>query len=158
MTKLKENHKDIRDRKPLLDFLTDRRVMNLATVGNEGPYSTPVFYAVADHGETLLFMSKTSSSHSQHISLDPRAGASVYMVTGEFGKTQGAQLTGIVELLEGSEKERARKIYLRKHRLAILKRPLGNEIGLYAFRVHHVKMTDNRFGFGRPRIWEFNTH
>lgn len=105
MRKLLESEKRFSTRKPLLDFLIDQRVMNLATIGTDGPYSTPVFYAVADEGETLFFMSKMSSAHSTHISRDPRAGASVYLVTKELGKTQGAQFTGIVELLKGDEKK-----------------------------------------------------
>ncbi len=155
MNELLESKTVLRTRKPLLDFLTEQRVMNLATIGTDGPYSTPVFYAVADHGETLFFMSKISSAHSLHISRDSRAGASIYMVTKEFGKTQGAQFTGRVELLHGAEESSALKIYYSRHRLAKAVKPLVNDVGLYAFRVDRVKMTDRRFGFGKPQIWDF---
>ena len=143
------------DRSMLNAVLSSHNVMGLATLGDDGPYSTPVFYALADDGQTLLFMSKTSSKHSQHVIKNSRVSACVYVDAKDVGSLHGVQITGMVNSPEGKEQKQWRDIYCGAYPQARLAKFAGTRYRIYALHIETAKLTDNRLGFGKSFLWDF---
>jgi len=142
------------DRKPLLEVMTKHWVMDLSTHSSDGPHSTPLYYAVSDDGETLVFTSKPSTRHIQDVYQDSRVSAGIYLETKEIGHIQGVQIHGTVELLEGAEEKRLREVYFKTHpavRPFVMKE---KETRFWVLRVHDAKLINNRFGFGKHIEWK----
>ncbi|MCC6220668.1 MAG: pyridoxamine 5'-phosphate oxidase family protein [Deltaproteobacteria bacterium] len=147
---------DSNDRQPLVDILNAHWVMSLATLGEDGPYSTPLFYVATNNSQTILFLSDVTSNHIRHISKDPRVGASVYLETKQVGLIQGVQLEGVVECPSENEGKRLMEIYSKAHLNALTKKALSKNTRLYAMQVKRAKLIDNRVGIGKKhKVWEF---
>lgn len=129
--------------------------MSLATVGDEGPYSSPVFYATADEGQTLVFASKNSSRHIREIGRDPRASAGIFVETRELALVRGVQVCGLVRCPIGLDRKRLKAAYLRTHPVAQDKLETDSEVQIFAFEIKFAKLVDNRSGWGRPVVWSF---
>lgn len=138
----------------LSSVLSEHWVMGLATVSKDGPQNTPVFYAVADTGKTLLFMSRSNTDHINNIMQNPRVAASMFLETKQIGVMRGVQIRGFVECLEGDEKKRLEKIYYQTHSAARALKVTGKSVQLYALRVQSAKLIDTRLGFGKHILWD----
>lgn len=89
----------------LKEYVDNARVMQLATVSDNGPWVCHVWYAVDWSKDRLLFTSRTIRTHSAHIALNDRvAGGILDMQLSALGQpVQGVTFTGsarIVSLLE----------------------------------------------------------
>lgn len=127
--------------------------------GADPPYSTPLFYALAEPhsigrhaAPLLLFASSPSSHHGQLTGAGPTAAsAAVYLESETLGELRGAQLRGALVRADRSSAAGAAAIrahYLARHELArpTLERGVHQ---LYALIVTWAKLTDNRLGFGK---------
>lgn len=132
----------------LKGIFNEHHVMGLATMGDNGPYSTPVFYAVSDDCESLFYMSSISTVHSQHILKDPRVSATIYSDSRDILSLHGIQMSGIVTTLEGSASERAKENYFRRYAMARVGQYLRKDHRLFALKLNTIKIVDNRCGFG----------
>ena len=74
---------------------------------------------------------------------------SVVLETTLVGKIQGIQFTGIMERPGTDLLKKAKKAYLKKFPYAALMKT-----SLWVLNLNHIKMTDNRLGFGKKLIWE----
>jgi uncharacterized protein YhbP (UPF0306 family) len=140
-------------------ILGERWVLTLALAdGDEAPYPTPLFYALAEPSSlgrhaapVLLFASSASSHHGRLTGIGPTAAsAAVYLESEAVQTLRGAQLRGLLlrdDALTQAAAQAARAIYLARHRVAEPALASGGH-HLYALFVSWAKLTDNRLGFG----------
>lgn len=140
-------------------FIAQHHVMTLASAGENGPWIAPVFYAEYrdEHDRPrLAFVSSPASRHATELGADGRAAAAIHVDTTEWRQIRGLQLSGRVHLLEGEERERARRRYAEKFP-AIGNPARAPEAIVRAFaRIHwfvfvpeRAFLTDNAVSFGR---------
>ena len=75
------------------------------------------------------------------------AGA-IALETRITGKIRGVQFSGPMKELAGKELKMAKKAYLENFPIARLAK-----LDLWGVEPGYIKMTDNRFGFGKKLIW-----
>jgi uncharacterized protein YhbP (UPF0306 family) len=134
--------------------------MTIATCAPAGPapHAAQVFYAMG--GQLgLIFLSRLSSLHAQHIGRDAPVAVTVGEEYDEWQLIQGVQLWGRARLLEGAAKARALSTYLRRFPFAgdILKNPLHarslRDVEVYLVQPGKAAFTDNTSGvFGRETL------
>lgn len=78
----------------LLALLDAHHVAHLATSGDGGPHSAPVFYARVGSAPAITWISAPHVLHSCHIAGDPAVAASVGPSTPSLGLIEGVQLRG----------------------------------------------------------------
>jgi len=152
----KHGRAGVGDLADLQNFLREHHVMCLATGDPEGSHSAPLFYASAENGAALIFLSDPASRHGRNLAADPRASAGVYRETADITDVRGVQLRGTVERFRaGSDAEsEARRVYLGRFPDAA---PLLRErpaTAWYRYWILHAKLTDNRRGFGFKQRFE----
>ena len=150
-------------RQAALDLIQAESTLTLATAGEAGPWSAPVYYVCFDG--RFHFFSAPQSRHIQQAMESRAAAASLFHQADSWQNIRGIQMTGTVE--------RIRSVALSLKTITIyLKRfPFTRDFfpddstpnldaffsrfkaRLYAFTPTDVFYTDNRFGFGnRQRI------
>ena len=119
------------------------------------PHAASVFYAVDDRLR-LVFLSKTSSLHGEHIGGSAPVAVTVAESYDEWEKIQGVQIWGQARLLKGAAKAGALALYISRFPFVrdIIKRPsmaeLMRGVGVYRVEPERVAFTDNLTGvFGR---------
>jgi uncharacterized protein YhbP (UPF0306 family) len=119
------------------------------------PHAASVFYAV-DDSLRLVFISKPSSTHGQHIGQSAPVAVTVSEDYGDWELIQGVQLWGEARLLSGAAKAGAFALYLRRFPFVreMLDQPRLAEmvrgIGVYRVEPASAAFTDNTTGiFGR---------
>lgn len=125
-----------------------------AGTGN-APHAASVFYAM-DDSLGLIFLSKPSSLHGEHIGDRASVAATVSEGYEDWEKIQGVQLWGEARRLRGAARARGLAVYLGKFPFVkdILKRPgmasLLTGMGVYRLQPRRLSLTDNTTGvFGR---------
>lgn len=150
-------------REAALALIQGETTLTLATTGESGPWSAPVYYVCLDG--RMCFFSSPQSRHIRQALNEGRAAASLFHQADSWQSICGIQMTGTVR--------RIRSAGLSvKTITAYLKRfPFTREFfaedttpnldsffsrfkaRLYAFTPTDVYLIDNRFGFGtRQRI------
>jgi uncharacterized protein YhbP (UPF0306 family) len=82
----------------------------------------------------------------------PGMAGSVVLETMIIGKIRGIQFQGTVSEADGHLLEKAKSAYLKRFPVAALM-----DTRLWIVKLTHIKMTDNRLGFGKKLIWNFNS-
>jgi uncharacterized protein YhbP (UPF0306 family) len=98
-----------------LAYLAAHRVMNLATLGPDGPWAAAVFYV--NEGFDLYFVSSPSSRHGRNFGLRPEAAATVNEDYSDWREIKGVQLEGVISQVAAAEKARIRSLYYSKFSL-----------------------------------------
>jgi uncharacterized protein YhbP (UPF0306 family) len=129
-------------------------VMGLATLDEDGPHSAPVFYALSEDGNKILFMSKTTSEHSRHVLKNARASACIFLDSKNVRLLHGVQITGVVESPVGKNQKEYREVYCRTYPHARLAKFVGRSYRVYALSIEKAKLIDNRLGFGKSFKWD----
>ena len=153
------------------EYLKAHHTMTLATVGAwpgvpeagavagagemPAPHAASVFYAVDDKLR-LVFLSKTSSLHGEHISRRASVAVTVTESYDDWEMIRGVQMWGEARLLSGPAKAGALGLYVSRFPFVrdILKHPsmagLMRGMGVYRVEPARVAFTDNLTGvFGR---------
>jgi len=141
-------------RERLLAYLQRRCVVTLATVGPDGPWSTPVFYA--SDGFRLYFVSDPATRHGQNIGQGARVAATVTEDHHEWTAIQGIQLAGTCRPVESAGDAAARTAFLAKYPFAVafldpngpLYEKAGRKSVFYQLDPDGLWFTDNTRGFG----------
>jgi uncharacterized protein YhbP (UPF0306 family) len=121
--------------------------MTIASCVDSTPYCANLFYALADDGTSLVFISDRKTRHITEVLLNPRVAGSIVLETETVGQIQGLQFCGTVVELSGKARLKARLAYLKRFPYAVLS---GAEIWL--LKITYAKLTDNRLGFGKKII------
>ncbi len=149
-------------REAALALIQEESTLTLATAGEAGPWSAPVYYVCLDG--RFYFFSSPESCHIRQAVASGKAAASLFQQADSWQAIRGIQMTGTVE--------RIRSVALSLKAVAsYLKRfPFTREFfpddpapdlnaffsrfkaRLYAFEPTDIFYLDNRFGFG-TRQW-----
>ena len=131
--------------KRIIDFIKRHHVLTLATTSSEGvPYCAACFYAYDKERNRLIFTSDDSTRHAQEMLENSKVAIGITLETRIVGKVQGAQICGIAE--RGDESDRA--TYIKRFPFAAVA-PLN----IWAVTPTFIKLTDNTLGFGKKLIW-----
>ena len=132
-----------------IDFIKRHHVLTLATSAGSQPYCCNCFYAYDENRNIFIVKTNEGTRHTQEIIQNPRVALSIVLETEEIGKIQGLQITGEAVFYDGDSLHEATKTYLKRFPYAVLKP--GETL---AIEPDYMKLTDNRFGFGKKLIWD----
>ncbi len=129
-------------------FIAKHHVLSLATVRGNIPFVCSVFYAYDPRLKSFVFASEEKTAHIQNALANPHLAANIHLETKEVGQVQGLQIKGLFQ----HSNEEQKKLYFKRFPYARAFSP-----ALYALRTTSFKYTDNRLGFGRKIILDFET-
>jgi uncharacterized protein YhbP (UPF0306 family) len=132
----------------IIRFFKRHHVLTLATSVNNEPWCANCFYVYMKNENALVFTTDTNTRHGQEFLKNNNVAGSVVLETRIIGKIRGIQFQGIVSEPEGKLLEEASDAYMKRFPVAILM-----ETHLWIVHLTHIKMTDNRLGFGKKLIW-----
>jgi len=136
--------------KPILRFILQHHVMNLAVNNDNIPWCCSCFYCYLPDRNLFVFTSDSDTRHVQDFLAGgegPVAGT-IALETKVTGKIRGIQFAGSMHLLTGDELKVARREYLKTFPVARLAK-----LHLWGLEPAILKLTDNRLGFGKKLIW-----
>jgi uncharacterized protein len=137
--------------KQIAKFIEKHHVLTLATVKEGIPWCSSLFYAFIPGKNILVFTSDPSTRHINEGLTNNRIAGSIVLETSIVGKIQGIQFEGLLAKPAGKLEGELRTAYLRRFPFAIL---LDSQI--WYLELMHIKLTDNRLGFGKKLIWNKN--
>jgi uncharacterized protein YhbP (UPF0306 family) len=123
-------------------------LLTIATVSEKGPWCASCFYAWDEDNNTLVITTDPVTRHGAEFLINPQVAGTIALETKRIGRIRGAQFTGTVSEPTGDELSRARTVYLKRFPYAAM-----TEIHLWVIQLNHIKLTDNRLGFGHKEIW-----
>jgi uncharacterized protein YhbP (UPF0306 family) len=142
------------------EYLRAHHTMTVATVSpaDNAPHAAHVFYAVDEHLR-LVFLSKKTSLHGQHIGKQAAVAVTVSEDYEEWRLIQGVQLWGTARLLSKIAEVAALTHYFRRFPFVreILSDPASaarmRDMGVYRVEPDRAAFTDNTCGvFGRETL------
>lgn len=132
----------------MLNFIRRHHVLSLATSDENGLWASSCFYAFDEDHLQFIIITDLNTLHGKQALKNSSVAGTVSLETKSIGKIQGIQFKGKIILLEGKEKSNLKKLYLKRFPYAIL-----TNTALWSIKLDHVKMTDNRLGFGKKLFW-----
>jgi uncharacterized protein YhbP (UPF0306 family) len=133
----------------IIRFFKKHHVLTIATTLVDEPWCANCFYVYIEEENALVFTTDTDTRHGQEFIKNPQVAGSVVLETLLIGKIRGIQFQGIVSEPDGEMFSKAKSAYLKRFPVAMLM-----ETHLWIVELTYIKMTDNRFGFGKKLIWE----
>jgi uncharacterized protein YhbP (UPF0306 family) len=133
----------------IIRFFRKHHVLTIATSVNNEPWCANCFYVYLENENALVFTTGPETRHGEEFLKNKSVAGSVVLETPVIGKIRGIQFQGIVSEPEGILSETVRKAYLKRFPVAMLM-----ETHLWIAELTHIKMTDNRLGFGKKLVWE----
>jgi uncharacterized protein len=127
-------------------------VLTIATSVGEEPWCANCFYVYLKDENALVFTTDLETRHGEEFVKNPLVAGSVVLETRIIGRIRGIQFQGIIAEAEGEMVEKARRAYLRRFPVALLM-----ETRLWVVELTHIKMTDNKLGFGKKLLWIHDT-
>lgn len=134
--------------KRIKTLLRRHHLLSIATVSEHGPWCASCFYAWDEENNSLVITTDPATRHGSEFLANPSVAGTIALETWRVGRIRGIQFTGVVKELQDGELARARKIYLLRFPYAAL-----TDIHLWVIVPDHIKLTDNRLGFGKKIIW-----
>ncbi len=132
----------------VIRFFRKHHVLTIATTVENEPWCANCFYVYLEEEDALVFTTDIDTRHGKEFIKNPRVAGSVVLETMVIGKIRGIQFQGIVSEPEGEMLSKAKWAYLKKFPPAVLM-----DTHLWMVRLTFIKMTDNRFGFGKKVYW-----
>ncbi|MBP1674242.1 MAG: hypothetical protein H6Q24_380 [Bacteroidetes bacterium] len=133
----------------IVRFFRKHHVLTIATSVNDEPWCANCFYVYLEEKNALGFTTGHETRHGKEFLKNKVVAGSVVLETPVIGKIRGIQFQGIVSEPEGELLKTVRKSFLKRFPVAMLM-----ETHLWIVELTHIKMTDNRLGFGKKIIWE----
>lgn len=134
--------------KRIKTLLRRHHVLSIATVSDRGPWCASCFYAWDEENNTLVITTDPVTRHGSEFLTSPSVAGTIALETWRVGRIRGIQFTGLIREPFGEELSSAKKIYLRRFPYAAL-----TDLHLWIITLNHIKLTDNRLGFGVKIIW-----
>ncbi len=135
----------------IIKFLKRHHVITVATSVNGEPWCASCFYVYLKDENALVFTTDPDTRHGQEFLKNALVAGTVVLETRIIGKIRGIQFQGRVSEPEGTLLEKASDAYMKRFPVAILM-----ETHLWTIKLTHIKMTDNRLGFGKKLLWNEN--
>jgi uncharacterized protein YhbP (UPF0306 family) len=125
-------------------FIAGHHVMTLATSRDNIPQVCNLFYAYLPEALLFVVASDAATEHMTNAAENPQVAASIVLETKQVGKIEGIQIKG--EMRRATKAEG--RAYFRAFPYAKVMNPT-----LWVIEPRHMKLTDNRLGFGKKLIW-----
>jgi len=132
----------------IVRFFRKHHVLTIATSVKDEPWCANCFYVYLEEKNALVFTTGHETRHGKEFLKNKVVAGSVVLETPVVGKIRGIQFQGIVSEPEGELSKTVRKSFLKRFPVAMLM-----ETHLWIVELTHIKMTDNRLGFGKKIIW-----
>ena len=129
-------------------FIAEHHVMTLATSRDNIPQACNLFYAYVSETSSFVVASDETTEHSANVAANAQVAAAIVLETKSVGKIRGVQIKGTMRRAG----EREGKAYFEAFPYAKVMNPT-----LWVIEPHHMKLTDNRLGFGKKLIWTRET-
>ena len=133
----------------IVKFFRKHHVLTIATTVNNEPWCANCFYVYLEEENSVVFTTAGDTRHGKEFFENPFVAGSVVLETMIIGKIRGIQFQGMVSEPEGDLLARAKSGYLKRFPVAALM-----DTRLWIVKLTHIKMTDNRLGFGKKLIWK----
>jgi len=134
--------------KRIIRFLKKHHVLTIATTVNNEPWCASCYYVFLEEENAFIFTTDPATRHGQEFVKNPLVAGTVVLETIIVGKIRGMQFQGIISEPEGKMAELVKSAYLKRFPIATLM-----DTHLWIVKLTHIKMTDNRLGFGKKIIW-----
>jgi uncharacterized protein len=132
----------------IIRFLRKHHVLTVATTVNDQPWCASCFYVYVGELNALVFTTDPATRHGREFLANSFVAGSVVLETRIIGKIRGIQFQGRISEASGEGLEAARRAYLKRFPVAMLM-----DTHLWIVDLTHIKMTDNRLGFGKKVVW-----
>lgn len=136
----------------VIRFFRKHHVLTIATSVENEPWCANCFYVYLEEENALVFTTDNDTRHGKEFVRNPLVAGSVVLETMVIGRIRGIQFQGIVSEPEGDLLSSAKNCYLKRFPVAALM-----DTRLWVVKLTHIKMTDNRLGFGKKIIWTHGT-
>jgi uncharacterized protein len=133
----------------IIRFFKKHHVLTIATSVNDEPWCANCFYVFIEKENSLVFTTDPETRHGKEFLKNKFIAGAVVLETAVIGKIKGIQFQGIVSEPEGDLSERVKRAYLKRFPVAMLM-----DTHLWIVELTHIKMTDNRLGFGKKLVWK----
>ncbi|MCX6253301.1 MAG: pyridoxamine 5'-phosphate oxidase family protein [Bacteroidia bacterium] len=134
-------------------FFRKHHVLTIATTAGNEPWCANCFYVYLKEENAIVFTTDGDTRHGKEFVENPIVAGSVVLETMVIGKIRGIQFQGIVSEPVGDLLDRAKTAYLKRFPIAALM-----DTRLWVVKLTYIKMTDNRFGFGKKFVWSNSPH
>jgi len=134
--------------KKIVRFFRKHHVLTVATTINNEPWCANCFYIYLEEENALVFTTDPDTRHGQEFIKNPAVAGSVVLETMIIGKIRGIQFQGIISEPQDEKLRKSKNAYLKRFPIAALM-----DTRLWIVELTHIKMTDNRLGFGKKIIW-----
>jgi uncharacterized protein YhbP (UPF0306 family) len=135
--------------KKIVEFLKKHHVLTLSTCVDGQPWCANCFYAFMEEEAAFVFTSGHETRHVQEVIQNNKVAGAVVLETSIVNKIQGIQFSGRLETPGSKMAEKTKNAYLKRFPFAVLM-----DTTLWILYADHLKMTDNRLGFGKKLIWD----
>jgi uncharacterized protein YhbP (UPF0306 family) len=132
----------------IIKFFRKHHVLTIATSVKNEPWCANCFYVYLEEENALAFTTSSDTRHGKEFVKNQVVAGSVVLETTIIGKIRGIQFQGIVSEPGGEVLSKAKWAYLKRFPPAALM-----DTHLWMVKLTHIKMTDNRLGFGKKLIW-----
>ena len=132
--------------KAITRYLQKQHVLSVC--GGDPVWCANCFYVFNEEKVAFWLMSEESTRHGSQFVSDPRVAGTINGQPKSVLLIKGVQYAGRIRLLEGEEKEQARKAYIKRF-------PIAATVSapLWEIQPDELKMTDNALGFGKKLHW-----
>lgn len=135
------------------DFLQQHQVLSMAVCHDDVPWSASAFFAYDDAQQRLLFLSSLDTRHGQMLSSNKKVAGTIAAQFVDIDQIHGLQFHGIAQMLQQpAENAPALQLYYQRFPQA-----RGMNAPIWEISLQHLKLTDNRLGFGTKIQWHRNT-
>jgi uncharacterized protein len=132
----------------IIRFFKKHHVLTIATAVDNEPWCANCFYVYLEEENMLVFTTGNETRHGKEFAVNSLVAGSVVLETLLIGKIRGIQFQGIVSEPDEDILSKVRWAYLKRFPPAALM-----DTHLWIVKLTHIKMTDNRLGFGKKLIW-----
>jgi uncharacterized protein YhbP (UPF0306 family) len=132
----------------IVKFFRKHHVLTIASSDNNIPWCANCFYVYMETENALVFTTDAETRHGKEFVKNPEVAGSIVLETRIIGKIRGIQFQGKVSEPAGDLADKVKNAYLKRFPVAMLM-----ETRLWIVSLTHIKMTDNRLGFGKKLIW-----
>ncbi|HEX2922335.1 MAG TPA: pyridoxamine 5'-phosphate oxidase family protein [Bacteroidales bacterium] len=132
----------------IVKFFRKHHVLTIATAVDNEPWCANCFYVYLEEQDALVFTTDRTTAHGKAFIMNSKVSGTVVLETLIIGKIRGIQFKGIVSEPSGELLEKAKRKYLLRFPVAALM-----DTTMWVVKLNYIKMTDNRFGFGKKLMW-----
>jgi len=135
--------------KKVINYISESKVITLATCLNNVPYCANCFYVFDDENKILIFLSSNTTRHVSEALVNKKVAGTIDQEVTTVAKIKGLQFTG--EFIDPSKEQQQAfyKLYYQKFPFAKAK-----PSPVWGIKLNWLKMTDNTLGFGTKLKWE----